>query len=179
MKRKITTLLLLLILIASSVLASCASNTFVMIYHETYEYMSNNLSFPMETVPGEENVIIYGTMDKNLGEIKYSVINEGERMNGTLAVRMATLDYAEKYTTDKTPGIAGIEADAATSTERIGSCEVTYYVSGQTVFAVWIESTYAYSVTFTFSDSSVTPDVSDIRDYAIALISTASIKDAI
>lgn len=171
MKRKIA-ILFLLILIAFSALASCASNNFVMIYHETYERMNDSLSFTMETVPEEENVLIYGTMDKKLGEIKYSVINEGERMNGTLAVRMATLSYAEKYTTDKTPGIAGIEADAAVSSERIGSYEVTYYVSGQTAFAVWTEGEYAYSVAFTFSDSSVTPDVSDIKDYAVAVIST-------
>lgn len=170
MKRTFT--LFLLILITVSALASCAGDSFVMIYHETYEYMSANLSFEMKSIPDEENVIIYGTMDKKLGEIKYSVINEGERMNGTLAIRMATLSYAEKYTTDKTPGIAGIEADTAAATERIGSYDVTYYVSGSSVFAVWNEGEYAYSLSFTFKDANIVPDVSDIKDYAIAVIST-------
>ncbi len=154
-------------------LTSCSNDSFVLVYYETYELMSDALSFTMETLPDEdENVIIYGGMDNGLGQIKYSVLNEGERMNGTLVLRMATLSYAEKYTTDAAPGIAGVEASSPTHTEKLGVYDVTYYVNGATVFAVWNEGEFAYSIAFTFTDTTVTPTYEDLRPYVIALIAT-------
>lgn len=153
-------------------LSACQNTTGVMLYHETFERMQDSLSFTMKTVPDEENPFIYGSMDRGLGEIQYTVLNEGERMNGTLTFRMAETSYAEKIFTSETPGIAGTAASEPVYSERIGNFEVSYYVSGSSVFAVWGDDDYSYSLLFSFSDEEISPAYEDIKLYVIAIIST-------
>lgn len=173
MKRTISLILIFTLTIISSLsLFSCESATGVMLYHETFDRMQGELPFTMKTVPELENVVIYGSMDEKLGEIRYTISNEGERMNGTLIFRMAETAYAKEVFSDNTPGIAGIEAAEASHTEGIGSYQISYYVTGSTVFAVWGDESYSYSISFTFTDTAETPVYEDIKPHVIAVIST-------
>ncbi|MCD7944230.1 MAG: hypothetical protein LUH43_05005 [Clostridia bacterium] len=167
----------LLTILAFAVLAallSCESDTRAFVRYETYERMQDALSFTMRTVPDLEDVKSYGVMDGKLGEIEYYIENEGGRMNGTLALRIATAAYAEKYAAADTPGIAGVSISSISSSgeERIGSYTVEYYATEETVFGIWNDSSYYYSLSFTFDEEDMIPVWSDIYDYVVSVIST-------
>ncbi|MCD8314102.1 MAG: hypothetical protein LUD44_00425 [Firmicutes bacterium] len=167
-------LLTILALAVLAVLLSCESDTRAFVRYETYERMQDALSFTMRTVPDLEDVKSYGVMDGKLGEIEYYIENEGGRMNGTLSLRMATASYAEKYADEDAPGIAGVSISTISSSgeERIGSYTVEYYATEDTVFGIWSDSSYYYSLSFTFDEEDMIPVWSDIYDYVVSVIST-------
>lgn len=160
------------LLLASALLLSCASDTFVLVYYENYELMSDALSFTVEKIPEEEHFIIFGAMDGKLGQIEYEIHDDEGDPVGTLVYRMATLEYAEKFEAETGGlGISG-KAGTASSTERLGSYTVSYRTDANVAIAVWTEEEYSYSVVFTFTDEETAATTTEVREYAIALIST-------
>lgn len=160
------------LIIACALLFSCASDTFILVYYESYELVSDELSFTLKKVPEQEHVIIYAAMDGELGQIEYEILDEAGEPVGTLVYRMATLEYADKYKSETGGlGISG-KAGAASSTERLGSYTVSYRTDANVAAAVWDEDEYSYSVVLTFRDEETVATTSEVREYAIALIST-------
>lgn len=139
----------LAIILAAVTLASCVTDSFGMKYYETRDRMSEALDFEMRGIPadasGLERETGYGAQDGKLGEITYAVSTENGK-TGLLRFRMATADYAEKYSEHASaPGIAGIKSGDPVKTERLGSAEISYYVTDGDVFAVWNANGYAFS----------------------------------
>ncbi len=170
MKRLSVTFILLIL--ASVVLFSCASDSFVLVYYENYALVSDSLDFTLKKVPNEEHFIIFAAMDGKLGQIEYEILNETGEPVGTLVYRQATRDYAEKYVSESSGfGISG-KPLSSTSTERIGSYEVSYHTDKNVAVAVWDEDEYSYSLIFSFTDEETVATTAEIREYAISLIST-------
>lgn len=154
------------------IITACASYSYVLLSYETRDRMNGALSFEMRDVPEMENVIAYAAADRGLGEIEYAFIH-GTKGEATLSFRMATADYAGKYSAAVgCAGISGFEADGDGYTERLGSATVTYYTAASTVFAVWTLGDYAYSAAVSFSDKTAIPDRTDVYPYVLAVIST-------
>lgn len=163
---------LILALLAFAFLVSCASNSFVLVYYENYNLVSDALTFTLKDVPNEENPIIFGAMDGNLGQINYEVLDETGEPVGILVYRQATSDYAEAFAAEAGGlGISGKQCSASSS-ERIGSYEVSYCTDANVAVAVWDEDEYSYSLVFTFSDEKNVATTAEVREYAISLIST-------
>lgn len=170
MKRFSATLILLII--TSVILFSCASDSFVLVYYENYALVSDSLSFTLKKVPNEEHFTIFAAMDGKLGQIEYEILNETGEPLGTLIYRQASLDYATKFRAQSdTFGISGKQGSASSS-ERIGSYEVSYSTDANVAVAVWDEDEYSYSLVFSFSDEETTATTAEVREYAISLIST-------
>lgn len=160
------------LLTLATILCSCASDNFILVYYETYELMSDAVSFTVEMVPEEEHYIIFGAMDGELGQIEYEVHDDAGEPIGTLVYRMASLEYAEKFAAETGGlGISG-KLGAVSSTERLGSYTVSYRTDANTAIAVWEEEEYAYSVVFTFTDEETAATTDEVRAYAISLIAT-------
>lgn len=163
---------LILLILASVVLFSCASDSFVLVYYENYELVSDSLDFTLKKVPNEEHFIIFAAMDGKLGQIEYEILSETGEPVGTLVYRQATLDYAEKFKAQSESfGISG-KLCSASSSERIGSYEVSYRTDENVAVAVWDEDEYSYSLVFSFTDEKTAATTAEVKNYAISLIST-------
>ncbi len=159
------------LLVAVTLLSSCASNNYTLIRYETYELMSAELPFTVKKVPEQENFIIFGAMDGKLAQIDYEIHRNGEPV-GKLIYRMAELKYAEEFSAEL--GCLGISGTVGTvsSTEKLGSYTVSYYVKDNIAVAFWSEADYAYSVTFKLDSESDKANTDEVREAAISLIAT-------
>ena len=170
MKKIITITMLISLLLA---LASCAGNSYTLVYYESKELMSDTLSFEMRGVPGLDDVVVYGAMDGELGEIIYN-IPESAKGAATLAFRMATAEYADEYeSASGGAGITGASVGAPVKEgDRIGSAVVSYYISGSTVYAVWDLGGFSYSAALEFTSDTDALAYEDIYGFVVACIAT-------
>ena len=163
------------VLIISLLMLVGCGNSYVMLHYDDFSHMQDALSFTMRTVPGEEAVYTYGAQDKKLGELQYIISDDTGLAMGTLSFRMAEVDYIADFATPEKPGAAGIDiTDMASGTDRIGTCEISYYYGGNTAFAVWEREGMAYSVAVVYSDGyeEIAPGWDSVYSYVVAIIST-------
>lgn len=153
-------------------LTACSSYTYTLVHYENKDLLAKELSFEMEEIPNIDPPIAFAAADGRLGELTYAVVDEllGE---GTLIFRMATPDYAEKYSSDNgVPGISPRAADSVLQTENIGSAAVTYYACGNAISAVWNLGGYAYSVSLSYKTEGAVLTRDSIYQYVLSVIAS-------
>ncbi len=160
------------LLIVMLMLPSCSSNTYAVAHYETRDRMEDDVGFSVRGVPTLDDIVIYGSMDKKLAEIVYN-ISEGSKGASTLTFRVADGNYAEKFSeTTGSFGTSLIKGASPTGNEKLGSSQVEYLISENSVAAVFTFNGLSYSLTLKFIDPEVTPSYDDVRQYVLAVIST-------
>ncbi len=153
-------------------LVSCSPDTYTLVHYENMSLMRDNIGFDMAEVPGLDTPVAFAAADGSLGELTYGIVDEllGE---GTLVFRMATADYAAKYSAETGgPGISPIPADSEISSEKLGSAAVTYYAGGSSVIAVWELGGYAYAAVLSYNSGDNVIGRDSIYPYVLSVIAS-------